>query len=352
MAGRLLHPSYFMLDSLSSILVRYLSYIHKFFSLLPNKFSSRRLIRSLLSSPSLTILFCDIDSMAEVLGVVASGIAVGQIAGQITGSIIKLKGYWSQIKEAPAEISHLFREIESFTVMLQHMQDDRSQQSNLPSSIHNICIQRSLDLCQECATELAGLVHDLAIKVQGKNGWRKKVGSTKVVLRKEDIKILKRRLKTAMGMLSLSYQFHTSAMIQLQPDIIMTRIANHLTTSQVLKPSVRGEQPQENSTEETCYSGSRNLVATQYDSWTNSVPWMNIVLGHFQYYHRQHMRRGKWQETIYATYRLPQLLSYYQFALWAIHPLSGWWFRFDVHRSVPQNNPFFLAIKGGDLAVV
>jgi hypothetical protein len=62
--------------------------------------------------------------MAEVLGVVASGIAVAQIAGQITGSIVKLKSYWDQIEKAPAEINHLLREIESLNLILQHMQED------------------------------------------------------------------------------------------------------------------------------------------------------------------------------------------------------------------------------------
>lgn len=147
--------------------------------------------------------------MAEVLGVVASGIAVTQLAGQIAGSIIKLKGYWSQVKEAPAEINHLIREIDSLNLMLQHMQDDRTQQFPQKLSAHNICIEKSLELCRECAMELSGLVNELAMKLQGKNGWRRKVGSAKVMLSGDDIKVLKRRLKGAIRLLSLSYQFHT-----------------------------------------------------------------------------------------------------------------------------------------------
>lgn len=147
--------------------------------------------------------------MAEVLGVVASGIAVAQIAGQITGSIVKIRSYWSQVEKAPAEINYLLREIESINLMLQHMQDDRSQQSLQQLSTQNLCVQRSLELCRECATELSDLVNGLAMKVRGTKGWRKKVGSAKVVLSKEDIKTSKRRLKTSVSLLSLSYQYHT-----------------------------------------------------------------------------------------------------------------------------------------------
>lgn len=155
--------------------------------------------------------------MAEVLGVVASGIAVAQIAGQIANTIIKLKSYWSQIKEAPAEINHLLREIESLNLMLQHMQEDQAQQSILSS--HNLCVQRSLKLCEECASELSGLANDFAVRLHGKSSWKRKVSSAKVVLSEDEIKKLKRRLKTAMRMLSLSYQLHTGQAWSQPPDV-------------------------------------------------------------------------------------------------------------------------------------
>ena len=54
--------------------------------------------------------------MAEVLGVVASGVAVSQIAGQVTKSIFKLKQYWGQVQDAPDEIKYLLREIDSLNL--------------------------------------------------------------------------------------------------------------------------------------------------------------------------------------------------------------------------------------------
>jgi hypothetical protein len=65
--------------------------------------------------------------MAEVLGKVASGISVAQLAGQITSSIIKLKNYWNQIQNAPSDINRLLREIESLNLILCHIQDDRAR---------------------------------------------------------------------------------------------------------------------------------------------------------------------------------------------------------------------------------
>lgn len=45
--------------------------------------------------------------MAEVLGVLASGISVGTLAAQIVNSVTKLKSYWDEIKEAPEDIKLL-----------------------------------------------------------------------------------------------------------------------------------------------------------------------------------------------------------------------------------------------------
>lgn len=147
--------------------------------------------------------------MAEVLGVVASGIAVTQITAQVTKSIIKLKEYWDQVQEAPAEIKYLLREIDSLHLILSHIQDDQAKQTRSSISVDNLCIHHSFKLCKEGADELRGLADELAEKVDGKKGWRKKVGSVKVVLKKEDIKKLKKRMKHAIQLLQLSYQWHT-----------------------------------------------------------------------------------------------------------------------------------------------
>ena len=144
--------------------------------------------------------------MAEVLGAVASGIAVGQLAGQVASSIIKLKHYWDQVKDASEEIRHLMLEIDSLNLILGHIGDDVSVSNPY---FDKLCVEQSLKLCREGAVELNILVTELAEKVDGKRGMKKKWGGAKVVLRKEDIKKLKKRMKTAISLLSLAYQCHT-----------------------------------------------------------------------------------------------------------------------------------------------
>jgi hypothetical protein len=147
--------------------------------------------------------------MAEVLGLVASGISVAQLASGVTNNIIKLRDYWKQVKDAPAELNHLLREIDSLNLILSHIQDDQSNQTSPGLAGNNICLQQSLALCREGADELQNLVGELADKIDGKSGWRKRAGAAKVVLKKETIKTLKGRMKNAIRLLSLSYQLHT-----------------------------------------------------------------------------------------------------------------------------------------------
>jgi hypothetical protein len=63
--------------------------------------------------------------MAEVLGIITSGLAIGQLIGSITSSIIKLKEHWDQVKDAPGEIQSLLLEIDSLNLILSHIEQDR-----------------------------------------------------------------------------------------------------------------------------------------------------------------------------------------------------------------------------------
>lgn len=146
--------------------------------------------------------------MAEVLGTVASGAAVGQLAGEITSSIIKLKGYWDQVKDAPGEIRQLLLEIDSLNSILRHIEQDQNQ-AGLSELSPKICVKQSLKLCKQGAEELNGLLSELAMKIDKNTGWRRKAGASKVVLKREEIKKLKRRMKNAIRLLSLAYQCYT-----------------------------------------------------------------------------------------------------------------------------------------------
>ncbi|KAG0646159.1 hypothetical protein D0Z07_8120 [Hyphodiscus hymeniophilus] len=113
--------------------------------------------------------------MAEIVGVVASGIAVAQLAGQLTSSIVKLKGFWDHISEIPDEIRQLSRQIELLNFILCRVKDDVYS----PESSKDTYFEQSFGLCQEAADELSSLVSELTEKINGKTRWRKKAGAVR-----------------------------------------------------------------------------------------------------------------------------------------------------------------------------
>jgi len=300
--------------------------------------------------------------MAEILGAVASGIAITQLAASITRSIIMIKESWSQVQDAPVEINNLIRQIDSLNLILQHIEDDQSREDMPQLSSANLCVRQSLELCQEGAAELAGLANDLAQKIQGKNGWRKQLGSARIVLKKEDVKKLKSRMKNAIQLLSLSYQVHTkyvptlhlekftylaSAMARLQPEIIVARLSNHLTSITAIDTTCL-EPNQRQSKDEA----SKDLVTRQYDVWTSSSSWMRFLVGQFEFRSRVKTYKGRERQEFYAKYKFPDLLSSCQVDCWGFRGLSGWCINPQMYRVLPRHSLFFTAVGNGDTSSV
>ncbi|KAL2071721.1 hypothetical protein VTL71DRAFT_12956 [Oculimacula yallundae] len=288
--------------------------------------------------------------MAEVLGVVASGIAVGQLAGLVTKSIFKLKDYWNQVHEASDDVKHLLREIDSLHLILCHIQEDQAKRSNGESHADNVCLRQSLELCREGAEELRETADELAKKVDGKKGWKKKVGSVKVVLKKEDVKKLKKRMKNSIRLLSLSYQLHTNAMIQLQPDLIVTRMISHIESHTVNHPSKKGLETLVGAGE--AGEAPKSSIQRQYDIWICSPSWLSYLFGHLSYQQHTRLHRGRDVDDITAIYKLPDFIANKVLNIQGNNALSGWKLNIRIYRIIPYTNPFFSAVSSGDMVTV
>jgi len=148
--------------------------------------------------------------MAEVLGVLASGISVGTLAAQIVNSVTKLKSYWDEIKEAPEDIKLLIEEIEDLQLLLTEMEED--QRGNPMSSmiLDSSSASKCLSLCKRGADTLKLLVEDLGADIEAPARLKRKWASAKVVLKKDKIEKYKSRLGSAIRLLSLSHQYYTT----------------------------------------------------------------------------------------------------------------------------------------------
>ncbi|KAN0109982.1 ankyrin [Hyaloscypha variabilis] len=279
--------------------------------------------------------------MAEIIGTVASGIAIAQLAASIANSIVAIKEGWSQVQDAPAEVDNLMRQIDSLNLILQHIEHDQSQEDLPQLSSANLCVRQSLALCEEGAAELAALADELTAKIHGKQGWRKKLGSANIVLRKADIKKLKSRMKNAIQLLSLSYQLHTNAMARLQPEIIVARLSTHLASITTIETTYSSQgQPESND------GDSRDLISRQYDSWTSSYSWMRFLIGEFEFRSCVKTHKGRERQEFYAKYKFPGLLSTSQVECRGFRSLSGWCLHPKIYREMTSD--FLNAVWDGD----
>ncbi len=146
--------------------------------------------------------------MAEIVGVVASGISIGTLTAQITTSLIKLKSYWDQVRDAPEDIRDLIEGLEILAYTLAAAEDDQ-RLNPISSSIvgpTSMCLNR----CKKAAERLKDLADKIRADIEAGNRFRRKWGSTKVVLKKDQIDKYRAELGSTIALMSLSQQLYTT----------------------------------------------------------------------------------------------------------------------------------------------
>jgi hypothetical protein len=142
--------------------------------------------------------------MAEIAGVVASGISIGTLAAQVASSIIKLKSLWNELRDAPDDIKDLVEKAEILNNILLNLNDDD------PSPVIGYEQQQSrvecLRHCRAASKKINLLVEELHAEMEKSKGLRRKIVSAKLILRKDQVKKYKSRLKGTVRLLSLSEQ--------------------------------------------------------------------------------------------------------------------------------------------------
>ncbi|KAF7948098.1 uncharacterized protein EAE97_003509 [Botrytis byssoidea] len=316
--------------------------------------------------------------MAEVLGTVASGIGVAQLAGNLASSIIKLKGYWDEIQDAPNDISFLAREIDSHHLILRSILES---QANITSSgrASDMFLEHSLKLCEDSSNELNELVKALGKEMNSSNKWRSKLGATKVVLKNDQLKRLKKRMKNASKVMNTAITWQTNATLQQQLPVFELKIQasldqfliNHqklipvpplpspitqISSMNALEPP-RGittiSQPQSSE----CHSNStprfvpKDCTSAQISSYVYSSRWSVYLMGSVEIRKtRQQRNRNRFEETE-AKYKPPAWLSNRAWQCMYTKDLSAlrWNFNIQTYRTLDTGSDFYKALIAGDV---
>jgi hypothetical protein len=143
--------------------------------------------------------------MAEVLGIVASGISVVQIAGQLVKCVQQLRNVCRSIRDFPAELQQILQEIQVLGEVfcnLENLQGDYS-----PVGSFDV-LKASLAHCVVAKTALEAIISRTRSPQNartGKQNWY----TIKAVFKKEEIKELKQRLEDSKSLLQLAMSCHS-----------------------------------------------------------------------------------------------------------------------------------------------
>lgn len=139
--------------------------------------------------------------MAEVLGIVASGIAVSQLFLGIAKATQKLHGTWSQFQDAPHDIRHILEELDILGQSLVFLEEGIKHQLQLG---HAAGIQKSLQLCQKAADDLDDLVSTLPPTPSQTSSAAKLKMKWQVFYRRDRIGFVRERLHRAVRYLNFA----------------------------------------------------------------------------------------------------------------------------------------------------
>ncbi|KAI1414985.1 hypothetical protein F5Y13DRAFT_196988 [Hypoxylon sp. FL1857] len=195
--------------------------------------------------------------MAETLGVATSSIAVAQITLQVGSTILKLKKLWDEINDVPDYIADLMEQIECFNPILWEAENSFNQ-CGLPPTIWDELASKSTAIYSRKALEnLTGMVDDLSIHIHSAKKGRKKLTGIKVLLKKNSLRKLERRLENAVRMLTLAQQSYLVALTRVQPDIIVERFAARILRDSQSMPRMRPDSGANREERETSSSLTR-----------------------------------------------------------------------------------------------
>jgi len=142
--------------------------------------------------------------MAEVLAVVASGISIVQIAGQLISCAQRLRTLCKKIHDIPVELETTMHEVEVLSQVLSHVEQLPDQEMDF--------LQASLKHCQAAAAALEGLIERASFRNGSGSKLRTLDRLTFVIMKKDEMKELKMRMDSAIRLLNLAVTCYTMYM--------------------------------------------------------------------------------------------------------------------------------------------
>ncbi|SPQ26949.1 24cdb28b-fdde-462c-b0a5-5f1faf7bd1d2 [Thermothielavioides terrestris] len=172
--------------------------------------------------------------MAEVLGVVASGIAVAQAAQSLGGAVVALARLWREVRDVPDAVRAVLDELELAGEVVAAIESELTAAAAAAgaagvsesgvSALHARVVQR----CRAAREELGALVRDLAADITSSRRRKRVLAGVRVALKKDVLEAYEKRLRRALRMLDSVVQLHLASALRRQPELVAAEVTKVL----------------------------------------------------------------------------------------------------------------------------
>ncbi|KAF7876951.1 uncharacterized protein EAF02_008171 [Botrytis sinoallii] len=264
--------------------------------------------------------------MAEALGIAGSAVGIISLAVQLGDGILKLKSFWMAVKHAPEEILYILDELDITHVLLMEIEDSLGSQTISPAAA------RSLRLCQKGVDILNNAVKELEDEMKRRKKW----GGVKMVMKKELLEKMEKRLGRANSLMMMAHQNYI-ALSKSRHDEQVRLATQQFSEIVEIRNTLHS------------FNSATSIITTQQQISSSTtdlsvIPSANTTSGS-----RSAKTLSKYQKTLSAKLRLPFFSGVWELCAYQ-QSISGWDFKLRIYNVVDYDAPIMTLARNGDVA--
>ncbi|TGO57569.1 hypothetical protein BCON_0064g00390 [Botryotinia convoluta] len=265
--------------------------------------------------------------MAEALGIAGSAVGIISLAVQLGDGILKLKSFWSAVKDAPEEILYILDELDITHVLLTEIEDSLGSQTISPAAA------RSLRLCQKGVDILNNAVKELEDEMQQRKKW----GRVKVVMKKELLEKMEKRLGRANSLMLMAHQNYIASLSKSRHDEQVRLATQQFSEMVEIRNTLHS------------FNSAASIITTQQQISSNTTSLSITSSANTASGFRSTRTLSKHQKILNAKLRLPFFSGVWELCAYQ-QSTSRWAFTLRTYSIVDYSAPIMELARDGDVA--
>ncbi|TGO12483.1 hypothetical protein BTUL_0088g00610 [Botrytis tulipae] len=264
--------------------------------------------------------------MAEAFGVAGSAVGIISLALQLGDGILKLKSFWNAVKDAPEEILYILDELDITHVLLTEIEDSLGSQTISPAAA------RSLQLCQKGVDILNNAVKELEDEMKRRKKW----GGIKMVMKKELLEKMEKRLGRANSLMMMAHQNYIASLSKSRHDEQVRLATQQFSEMVEIRNTLHS------------FNSAASIVTTHQQTSINTATSSITSSGNTTSCSRSIKPLSKHQKILNAKLRLPFFSGVWEVCAYQ-QSKSGWMFTLRTYNVVDFDAPIMNMARFGDV---